>query len=171
MGLSKELFCEARSFSHCCVNPHGCFQSEVRGFISPSCGPGLRGLLCSPTLPPILSMCECGAAGSASGRTACPVHSTIHHSLGPAALPRSRLSRLPVSTLLPVWTNVSSLSPWLSDFRAVQFSVSSGCFLFLNCPSFGCVRRRSVSTYTSILISFYILILFYMSLFRNIKFI
>ena len=55
--------------------------------------------------------------------------------------------------LLLVWMNVSSLSPLLLDFCAVQFSVSSGCFLFLNCccPSFGCVRRYSVSTYASIL--------------------
>ena len=55
--------------------------------------------------------------------------------------------------LLPVWMNVSSLSPWLSDFHTVRFSVSSGCFLFLNycCPSFVCARRHSVSTYASIL--------------------
>ena len=35
----------------------------------------------------------------------------------------------------------------------VIFYVSSGCFLFLNCccPSFGCARRHSVSTYASIL--------------------
>ena len=45
------------------------------------------------------------------------------------------------------------LSPWLSDFHTVRFSVSSGCFLFLNCccPSFGCTRRHSVSTYATIL--------------------
>ena len=35
--------------------------------------------------------------------------------------------------------------------HTVQFSVSSGCFLFLNWPSFGCTRRQRVSTYTSIL--------------------
>ena len=54
--------------------------------------------------------------------------------------------------LLLVWINVSSLTPWLSDFHTVRFSVSSGCFLFLNCccPSFGCSRRHSVSTYASI---------------------
>ena len=59
----------------------------------------------------------------------------------------------PSPPLLLVWMNVSSLSPWLSDFHAVRFSVSSGCFLFLNCccPSFGCARRHSVSTYASIL--------------------
>ena len=59
----------------------------------------------------------------------------------------------PSPPLLSVWMNVSSLSPWLLDFYTVRFSVSSGWFLFLNCccPSFGCARRHSVSTYTSIL--------------------
>ena len=67
---------------------------------------------------------------------------------------------MPVSALLQVWTNVSSLSPWFSDFRVVRFSVSSGCFLFLNCCCpFGCARRRSVSTYASILVSSFFLFL------------
>ena len=62
-------------------------------------------------------------------------------------------SGCPSASLLLVWMNVSSLSPWLSDFHTVRFSVSSGCFLFLNCccPSFGCARRHSVPTYVSIL--------------------
>ena len=62
-------------------------------------------------------------------------------------------SSCPSPPRLPVWMNVSSLSPWLSDFHTVRFSVSSGCFMFLNCccPSFGCARRHSVSTYASIL--------------------
>ena len=34
--------------------------------------------------------------------------------------------------LLPVWMNVSSLTPWLSDFHTVRFSGSSDYFLFLN---------------------------------------
>ena len=108
----------------------------------------------SPVGPPCLSMRECGATGSASSCTACPVHSTIHHLSGFDCVAASPLNPgCPSPPLLLVWTNVSALSPWLSDFFAVQFSVSSGCFLFLNCcsPSFGCGRRRSVSTYTSIL--------------------
>ena len=65
----------------------------------------------------------------------------------------SSLPGCPAPPLLQVWMTVSSLSPWLSDFHTVRFSVSSGCFLFLSCchPSFGCVRRHSVSTYASIL--------------------
>ena len=73
--------------------------------------------------------------------------------LQPPPCHKSSLSGSPSPTLLPIWMNVSSLSPWLSDFHTVRFSVSSGCFLFLNCccPSFGCARRHSVSTYASIL--------------------
>ena len=98
-----------------------------------------------------LSMCECGAAGSVCCCIACPVHSTIRHLTGSAScsLATSTLCLgCPSPPLLLVWMNVSSLSPWLSDFHRVQFSVSSGCFLFLNfcCPSFGCARRHSVST-------------------------
>ena len=85
----------------------------------------------------------------------CPPCSTIRHLAGST----SRLLALspfrpgcPSPSLLLVWMNVSSLSPWLSDFHTVRFSVSSGCFLFLNCcPSFGCARRHSVSTYAPIL--------------------
>ena len=53
--------------------------------------------------------------------------------------------------LLQVWMSVFSLTLWLLNFHTVQFSVSSGCFLFLNCCSFGCARIHSVSTYASIL--------------------
>ena len=42
----------------------------------------------------------------------------------------------PSPPLLPVWTNVSSLTPWLSDLHTVWFSGSSGYFLFLNVLSF-----------------------------------
>ena len=54
--------------------------------------------------------------------------------------------------LLLVWMNVSSLSPWLSDFHTVGFFCQFWLFLFLNCCfPFGSVRRHSVSTYISIL--------------------
>ena len=36
----------------------------------------------------------------------------------------------PFLPLLPVWLNVSSLSPWLLDFHRVWYSVSSGWVLF-----------------------------------------
>ena len=90
-----------------------------------------------PAVAPGLFVHKCGATGAARHHLAMsPLHP------GSPSLP-----------LLPVWMNVSSLSPWLSDFHTVRFSISSGCFLFLNCccPSFGCVRRHSMSAYASIL--------------------
>ena len=58
--------------------------------------------------------------------------------------------------ILLVWMIVCSLTPWLLDFHTVRFSVSSGCFLFLNCCCpFGCGRKHSVSTYASILAGSY----------------
>ena len=84
----------------------------------------------------------------------CPPQSTIHHLAGSASC---RFAMSPLH--LPVFAgrmNVSSLFPWLLDFHTVRFSVSSGCFIYLFfknccCPSFGCARRHSVSTYSSIM--------------------
>ena len=111
MSLSNELSCEAGRFSCFCLNPHRSFQSEVWGFISPRWSPGLGGLRCSllfipvylcanvgpqgatlcsacpfsATLSPALSVYlrECGAAGSALGRTACSVSPTLCQSRSP----------------------------------------------------------------------------------------
>ena len=140
-GLSMHECGASGSASH-----HLVASTSRRLATSPLC-PGC------PSVPPGLSVQECGAAGSAS-----------HHLVGSAScshLTGSAIHCLAVSPLhpscpslplLPVWMNVSSLSPWLLDFHTVRFSVSSGCFLFLNCcPSFGCARRHSVSTYASIL--------------------
>ena len=53
----------------------------------------------------------------------------------------------PSLPLLPVWMNVSSLPPWLSDFHTVWFSVSFGCFLFLNLLSsfWLCEKAKCIS--------------------------
>ena len=118
MGLSNDLSCEAGSFSHCCPNPHWCFQSEVQGFISLCWNPGLCGLSCSPIVPPGLSALECGAAQSASSQLLPCLEASPPGCLSPP--------------LLPVWMKVSSLTPLLLDFHTIQFSVNSGCFLFLN---------------------------------------
>ena len=124
MGLSNELSCETGSFSHCHLNPHRCFQSEVWGFISLRWSPGLLGLSYYPVIPPGLSARKCGTA-----------HSTICH-LTQSASHHFAVSPLhpgcPSLLLLQVWMNVSSSTPWLSDFHTVQFSGSSGCFSFLN---------------------------------------
>ena len=49
--------------------------------------------------------------------------------------------------------NISSVTPWLSDFHTVQFSVSSGCFFVFKFAVvlLLVVRGGSVSTYASIL--------------------
>ena len=95
--------------------PTGVFSLRFWGFISPLWSPGLHGLSCSPVVPPGLSALLCGTAQSANCL------------LAKSPLCLGCLSPL----LLPVWMNVSSLTPWLSDFHAVQFSVSSGCvFVF-----------------------------------------
>ena len=115
MGLSNRPSCEAGRFSRCC-NPHRCFQSEARGFISLCWSSGLHGLSCSPVVPPCLPARKCGTSRSSSCRLAA-------HPLHPGC---------PSLPLLPVWMNVSSLTTWLWDFHTVQFSGSSGWFLFLN---------------------------------------
>ena len=106
---------------------------------------GALGCLVCFVPPPFLQVYLCGnvglRVGSASCCTACPIHSTIHHLSGSTGhvAASSLLPSCPSLPLLLVWMNVSSLSPWSWDFHTVRISVSSGCFLFLNCccPSFG----------------------------------
>ena len=87
-----------------------------------------------------LSVREYGAAGSASGQTACAVCPTLRQSL-------SRHATRVLSTPVPVSAPPTGLDECLfcislvSDPLAVRFSVSSGC-----------ARRRSVSTYAAILV-------------------
>ena len=112
---------------------------------------GLCGL--SPCPPAAVSLASCSFAHPT------PQSATLLHNPPPwwvcQPLPCCESSPPGCSSppLLVIWMNVSSLSPWLSDFHTVRFVVSSGCFLFLNCycPSFGCARRHSVSIYASIL--------------------
>ena len=93
----------------------------------------------SATLSPALLayLCERGAAGSASGQTACPVRPTLRQS-------RSCHGHAGPSTLVPVSappTEFLFFISLVSDFLTVRISVSSGC-----------ARRRSVSTYAAILV-------------------
>ena len=141
--------------------PTGVFTQRFEALFPLCWSPGLCGLFHSPAVPPGLSMCECGATGPDS--PPCGVcqlqpglpRSTVRYLTGSAShclAVSPLLPGCPCLPLLQVWMNVSCLSPWLSDFHTVPFSVSPGCFLFLNCsPSFGCRRRHSVSTYASIL--------------------
>ena len=65
----------------------------------------------------------------------------------------SSQSQVTVSAPLPVWMNVSSLTPWLSDFHTVWFSGSSSYFLFLNwlLSFFWLCKEEKISTYSFIL--------------------
>ena len=93
-----------------------------------------------PEFPPSLSTHECGTIRSASHWLACLVHSPTGCSL---------YCSCPSLSLLPVWMNVSSLTP------SIQFNSLPGlvvfCFYIGCCPSFGCARKQSISTYASIL--------------------
>ena len=140
MGLSNNLSCEAGSLSCCRPNPHGLFQSEVCGFISLSWSPGLHCLLRSLPFVPVylcvsvgprcatlalpapfsatLSLAlsvylrKCGAAGSASGQTACPVHPTLRQSQSCQGNSSPLRPGCPSPLLLPIWMNVYFLFPW-----------------------------------------------------------
>ena len=80
------------------------------------CGvlPAALPALFSATLSPALSVYlrECGAAGSASGQTACPVHPTLRQSQSRHGNESPLLPGCPSVPLLPVWMNVSLLSTW-----------------------------------------------------------
>ena len=92
------------------------------GPLGATCRPACPALCHSESGPLGLSVCECRAAGAASGQTACPIGPTLLQS-------RSRRSnasplRCLCPPLLPVWMNVYFLFPWcwtslLFDFLSV----------------------------------------------------
>ena len=80
---------------------------------------GLRGathcsacpILCHSESGPLgLSVRECGATGSASGLTACPVRPTLRQSRSPYGNVSPLCPSCPSPPLLPVWMYVSFLS-------------------------------------------------------------
>ena len=147
MGLSKDLSCEAGSLSCCRPHPHGHFQSEVEALF-----PCAGALGCSVCFAPrcsvrLVYLCaNVGPRGLLVVKLPAPFipHST---SLGPATAMRV------LSALAAVSAPPTSLDECLffislvSDFLAIQFSVSSGC-----------ARRHSMSTYIAILVLLYILL-------------
>ena len=66
VGLSNELSCEAGSFFCCCLSPQGVFNQWFEALFPCTGALGLLSLFCSPCVPPGLSVCECGIAGSVS---------------------------------------------------------------------------------------------------------
>ena len=87
-----------------------------------------------------LSVHECGATGSDSGQTACPV---VPHcaSLSPAMATWVLSAPVPISAPPTGLDECLFFISLVSDFLAVRFSVSSGC-----------AKTRSVSTYAAILV-------------------
>ena len=127
MGLSNKLSCKAGSFS-CCLNPYRFFQSEVFRLYFPALGPWVAR---SVSLPSCSSQFICMQMWGH------PVHNPPPHwVLQPLPCCESSCESSTSLPLLPFWMNVSFLTPWLSDFHTVQFSGSSGYFLFLNWLSF-----------------------------------
>ena len=130
------------------ATPTDFYNQRFWGFSSLHWTPGLYSLSCSPVVPPILHTCECGMPSPPT--TILTMQSASHHLVvHPLCL------GCPYLPLLPVWMNVSSLtlgcrtSIYL-NFLAVLFVCSFVCFYIGFYPSFGCMRKWSVSTYTSI---------------------
>ena len=74
--------------------PTGVFNQRFEALYTGAGALGVMVRFAPLPVPPGLSMSECGAAGAASGLTACPVLSTIHHLTGFA------IRRLAVSPVL-----------------------------------------------------------------------
>ena len=91
-----------------------------------------------------LSVCECGAAGSASGHTACPVCPTLHQSQSRQG-PTTAMRVL--STLVPVSAPPTGLDGCLFSIYLVSDFLAVRFSV-----SSDCARRRCVSTYTAILV-------------------
>ena len=84
-------------------------------------GLGLVFLTPEVSLLIFITTCECGTFCSF------PDTSSLRHTL------LCFCTFLPVSTnppFLPIWMNVASLNPWLSDFHTAHFFDSSRCYLF-----------------------------------------
>ena len=92
--------------------PMGVFNQRFEALFPRTGALGCAVCFRSSTIPPGLSVSECGAAGATSSHTACPLCSTICHLSGSGHFAVSPLHpSCPSPPLLLVWMNVSSLSP------------------------------------------------------------
>ena len=149
MGLSKSLPLQLqppRAFSIRGLRLYSCPPPSP----TPRWSPGLRGLLRSPPFIPVylcvsvgprgathrsacpvvchsesgplgLSLCECGAAGSARGQTSCPFRPTLCQSWSRQSHGSPLCPGCPAPPLLPVWMNVYFLSPWCQTSSPFDF--------------------------------------------------
>ena len=105
----------------CCLNPHWFLQPEFMRIYLP--GTGTLGCVLWPWAQIAHSQVI-----HHTWKWDCPFHCPFLCMPQCISLP-PHLS-LCLHHLLPIWTNVASLNPWLLDFHTVQFSDSSGCYLF-----------------------------------------
>ena len=101
-----------------CFAPH-----RVSGLSVRECGAiGCYPLLCLPHSPALsVYLRECGAAGSASGQTACPVCPTLCQSGSRHSNASPLRPGCPSPPLLPVWMNVYFLFPWCQTSLPFDF--------------------------------------------------
>ena len=123
--LFNELPCEAGRFS-CNLNPYRFFQSKVWRLYFPRYGTlGWEVCLAPQLFLPLYLHTNVGPPAPPAG--VWPPQSSSHH------LSTSPLHPgCPFPPFLLFWMNVSSFSPWLSDFQTIRFSGCCGYFLFLN---------------------------------------
>ena len=119
MGLSKELSCEAWSFSAATSTPTGVFTQRFEALF-PRAG-ALGWVVCFARCSSGLSVRECGATGSASGRTACPVCPTLCQSWSCHSNASPLRPGCPSLPLLPVWMNVYFLFHWCRTSLPLDF--------------------------------------------------
>ena len=117
MGLSNELSVNLGVSPAAASTPTGVFSQRFEALFPHT---EALGYVVSLTAQLFLLVYLCANVGThGPPATAFPRAFSIHP--GCLSLP-----------LLPVWMNVSSLTPWLLDFYTVGFSGISGYFLFLN---------------------------------------
>ena len=112
-------------YSPAIATPAGFYSQRFWGFISPCWNPELHGLSCSPLSLPVYLLMNVRYPGLPA--MVLPTRSASHRLVVQPLHPSFSFP-----PLLPVWMNVSSLTPWLLDFHTVWFSGSSGCSLLLN---------------------------------------
>ena len=79
-------------------------------------------VLCHSESGPLgLSVCQCGAAGSAHGQAACPVHPTLCQSGSCHGHASPLRPGCPSPPLLLVWMNVYFLFPWCHTSLLLDF--------------------------------------------------
>ena len=121
MDLSNDLSCEAGNFSCCGTNPMGVFNQRFEALFPPHAGDLGCEVCFDPHRLSGLSVRECGAAGSASGQTACPFRPTLRQSRSRHGNASPLCPGCPSPPLLPVWMNVYFVFPWCQTSLPFDF--------------------------------------------------